>query len=86
MVNWKVLAVTHPGYASFMTYDDVRESLRFFERLKKKKFTMINFSDPLKIFLEAICSASLALDLVSGLLATSPIKEKFYKRSLKINH
>ena len=29
MVNWKVLAVTHPGYASFMTYDDVRESLRF---------------------------------------------------------
>ena len=29
LVNWKVLAVTHPGYASFMTYDEVRQSLRY---------------------------------------------------------
>jgi len=33
LVNWKVLAVTHPGYASFMTYDDVRESLRPFKEI-----------------------------------------------------
>ena len=27
LVNWKVLAVTHPGYASFMTYDEVKLTL-----------------------------------------------------------
>jgi len=27
LVNWKVLAVTHPGYASFMTYDEVKQTL-----------------------------------------------------------
>jgi E3 ubiquitin-protein ligase CBL len=27
LVNWKLLAVTHPGYASFMTYDEVKQTL-----------------------------------------------------------
>lgn len=27
LVNWKVLAVSHPGYASFMTYDEVKQTL-----------------------------------------------------------
>jgi E3 ubiquitin-protein ligase CBL len=26
--NWKVLAVAHPGYAAFMTYDEVKERLQ----------------------------------------------------------
>ena len=27
LVNWKLLAVSHPGYASFMTYDEVKQTL-----------------------------------------------------------
>jgi E3 ubiquitin-protein ligase CBL len=26
--NWNVLAVTHPGYAAFLTYDEVKERLK----------------------------------------------------------
>jgi len=29
LVNWKVLAVSHPGYASFMTYDEVKQTLGY---------------------------------------------------------
>ena len=28
--NWNVLAVTHPGYMAFLTYDEVREKLNQF--------------------------------------------------------
>ena len=28
--NWNVLAVTHPGYAAFLTYDEVKERLKHY--------------------------------------------------------
>ena len=34
LVNWKVLAVSHPGYASFMTYDEVKQTLGYVDGLQ----------------------------------------------------
>ena len=31
--NWQLLAVTHPGYVAFMTYDEVKDML---DRFKNK--------------------------------------------------
>jgi len=28
--NWKILAVTHPGYVAFLTYDEVKARLEKF--------------------------------------------------------
>lgn len=59
--NWQILAVTHPGYVAFLTYDEVKARLQKYIhkagsyvfryghlRLKSTQFVWLNCSNPNK--------------------------------------
>jgi hypothetical protein len=49
--NWQILAVTHPGYVAFLTYDEVKARLQKYIT-KPGRYVHVLILNPLNVYLQ----------------------------------